>query len=152
MASQSYSWEMQNQKCLVAKKARKNRTVALESVQSLLQETFLKSEGDILWECIKASEAKNLSYLACHMAGSLAFSQTSSHPCVLTKKQPMFLALVARSIFQNIGFFQVHYLFSNNGSIKLIDGLVLKIWLHFKSHHSQKEDVCNISFSWITKK
>lgn len=59
----------------------------------------------IMKEGFKASEAKNYSYLACHRTGVLAFFQTLSHPYVLTTKQPMFLALVAGSIFQNIGFF-----------------------------------------------
>lgn len=52
-------------------------------------------------ECIKALETTNLSH---HMAGSLA-SQTSFHPYVLITKQPLFLALMAGSIFQNIGLF-----------------------------------------------
>lgn len=77
-------------------------------------------------DCIKASETKNLSCLARHMAGSLAFSQTLSHPYILTAKQPVLLALMAGRIFQSTGFFQVHYLFSNNGSIKLMVGLALK--------------------------
>lgn len=102
---------------------------------------------------IKASEARIHKEEILHTLPSIlqAISQISSHLCVLTTEEPMFLASTTGNIFQNI-FFHVHYWFSNNRVIKWINTLALKCWFPFNSGSSQEGGVCYIHLLWITQK